>query len=318
MDVLPGAIAAALATALAALLFPSFVAGEYRRRGGLRPALALRRFAALLYATALGCYVLLPTDAGCFAAQLRPLAGLTGQAALVQFASNIALFVPLGALAGRGPRFAAGAGLAVSLLVEVTQLTGLWFSFPCPYRVFDVNDVIANTLGAVLGGLVPLRSVGRAPETSAPRAVTAGRRLLGMCCDGLVLCWLAVALGGSERLAWFPAALVLLAAALPTGSTLGQRLVLLHTRHPTPTAVSLRWACGTGGIAATLACGELLNGAGPALAALWCGAHAAGVLCDRDRRGISGRLSGLEVHDMRAPQLARPREAGWDPCGTST
>jgi hypothetical protein len=318
MDVLPGAIAAVLGTALAALLFPSFVAGEYRRCGGLRARVALRRYAALLYVTALGCYVLLPTGGGCFTAQLRPLAGLTSVVGLLQFASNIALFVPLGALACRGPRFAACAGLGISLLIEVTQLTGLWFSFPCPYRVFDVDDVIANTLGALLGGLVPLRPLGRSPRASASRAITAGRRLLGMCCDGLVLCWLAVAAGGPGRLAWFPAALVLLVAILPTGTTLGQRLVLLRAHRPAPAAASLRWASGSGGLAVALGCGGLLGAPGPLVAGLWCAAHAAGVICDRDRRGITGLLSGLELHDMRAPATVHSREAGWDPCGTST
>ncbi|MFC7340762.1 VanZ family protein [Saccharopolyspora griseoalba] len=318
MDVLPGAIAAVLGTALAALLFPSFVAGEYRRRGGLRAEVALRRYAALLYATALGCYVLLPTGGGCFAAQLLPLAGLTGGGGLLQFASNIALFVPLGALPARGSRFAAAAGLAASLLIEVTQLTGLWFSFPCPYRVFDVNDVIANTLGALLGGFVPLRPLDRARCASDPVPVTAGRRLLGMCCDGLLLGWLAVAAGGPDRPAWLPAALVLLAATLPTGTTLGQRLVLLRAHRPTPVVASLRWASGCGGLAAALTCGPLLGAPAPLAAGLWCAAHAAGVICDRDRRGITGLLSGLELHDMRAPTTVRPREAGWDPCGTST
>lgn len=317
MNVLPGSIAAVLATALAALLFPSFVAGEYRRRGRLRADVALRSFAVLLYAIALGCYVLLPARGGCFAAQLRPLAGLTSPPMLAQFACNIALFVPLGALLRRGPRSAAGTGLALSLLVEVTQLTGLWFSFPCSYRVFDVDDVIANTLGALIGGLAPVPPVRRAQVPAAPHPVTAGRRLLGMCCDGLLLCWLVVACSGLGRFGWPLPALVLLVATLPTGTTLGQQLVLLRAHSPAPAAASLRWAFGIGGLAVALGCGPLVDVPGPVLAALWCGAHAAGVICDRDRRGITGRLTGLKLQDMRASAPVRSREAGWDPCGTS-
>lgn len=39
----------------------------------------------------------------------------------------------------------------VSLFFEVTQLTGLFFIYPRPYRLFDVNDLIHNSLGGVLG-----------------------------------------------------------------------------------------------------------------------------------------------------------------------
>lgn len=39
----------------------------------------------------------------------------------------------------------------LSLFFEVTQLTGLYFIYPYPYRVFDVDDLITNTLGGVLG-----------------------------------------------------------------------------------------------------------------------------------------------------------------------
>lgn len=39
----------------------------------------------------------------------------------------------------------------LSLLFEITQLTGLYFIYPGPYRLFDVDDLIVNTLGGVLG-----------------------------------------------------------------------------------------------------------------------------------------------------------------------
>lgn len=42
-------------------------------------------------------------------------------------------------------------GFFISLFFEVTQLTGLYFIYPSPYRVFDVDDLILNTLGTVLG-----------------------------------------------------------------------------------------------------------------------------------------------------------------------
>lgn len=38
-----------------------------------------------------------------------------------------------------------------SLFLEITQLTGLYFIYPHPYRLFDVDDLMINTLGGVLG-----------------------------------------------------------------------------------------------------------------------------------------------------------------------
>ena len=42
-------------------------------------------------------------------------------------------------------------GFGLSLTVELTQLTGLWGLYPCPYRQFDVDDLILNTTGVALG-----------------------------------------------------------------------------------------------------------------------------------------------------------------------
>lgn len=39
----------------------------------------------------------------------------------------------------------------LSLFFEITQITGLYFIYPYPYRVFDVDDLIMNTIGGILG-----------------------------------------------------------------------------------------------------------------------------------------------------------------------
>lgn len=39
----------------------------------------------------------------------------------------------------------------LSLFFELTQLTGLYFIYPRGYRLFDVDDLILNTLGGVIG-----------------------------------------------------------------------------------------------------------------------------------------------------------------------
>ena len=68
---------------------------------------------------------------------------------------NLFLTVPLGVFM----RFLFGfkfsktmlSGFVFSLLCEITQITGLFFIYPAPYRLFDVDDLIINTLGAVVG-----------------------------------------------------------------------------------------------------------------------------------------------------------------------
>ena len=42
----------------------------------------------------------------------------------------------------------------LSLFFELTQLTGLYFIYPHAYRLFDVDDIIINTLGGILGYLI--------------------------------------------------------------------------------------------------------------------------------------------------------------------
>ena len=70
---------------------------------------------------------------------------------LVEFLANIVLFVPLGALVRWAvPRwgwmFAAFAGAAVSTAVEVLQIGST--------RVSDPRDLVANSVGAVLGAVI--------------------------------------------------------------------------------------------------------------------------------------------------------------------
>ena len=71
---------------------------------------------------------------------------------------NIVLFLPLGAfvrrLLGQSHVVAGLAGLGTSILIELTQGTGFWGLYDCAYRFGDIDDVIMNTLGAVIGSLL--------------------------------------------------------------------------------------------------------------------------------------------------------------------
>ena len=93
---------------------------------------------------------------------------------------NIAMFIPLGVLTAGclrwGLRASTLAGFGLSLFIELSQLSSNWGLAPCPYRTFDVDDLINNTAGALIGALAVmlwrlLRSRLRARR--AARAATA-------------------------------------------------------------------------------------------------------------------------------------------------
>jgi glycopeptide antibiotics resistance protein len=48
----------------------------------------------------------------------------------------------------------------LSLIIESAQLTGLFFIYPGSYRLFDVDDLITNTLGGFLGTVLANRTMG--------------------------------------------------------------------------------------------------------------------------------------------------------------
>ena len=111
--------------------------------------------------------------------QFRDGESLRGTLYALSILLNIALFVPLGALAettwrirrmrrapegapADGSRLArsiphrrvlawVAIGCVVSCLIELTQYTGLFGVVPCSYRVVDIDDVIMNTLGTYAG-----------------------------------------------------------------------------------------------------------------------------------------------------------------------
>lgn len=367
--VLPAVIACVCALLVAALLFVPFVASEHRKRGELGVGTAAIRFSALLYALGLVAYVLIPLPAVgpgfCeeFAdvahPQLRLLVTIEGVPAprsagdllsllayegVQQVLLNVLLFAPLGALArhqlGRRGLGVLLLGSGVSLLVESTQYTGIWYWYPCPYRLFDIDDVLANTAGAFLGRfsapllrMLPGQHSGRKP--GARRPVTPYRRLLGMACDTALLWWIggtalraADLVQGARPSPWFaanrlwvgsallwllPAVVLLLATLIGRGTSLGQYAVLLRSvepgrRRPSAGAVLRRWLAGLGGLG-------LLQGAVSAagwsvlwfpVSALWCSAQAFGVLRGGDQRGISGRAAGMVFVDGRTG--GRPEE----------
>lgn len=126
-------------------------------------------------------------------AGLGPLQILTSRVTL-QVVFNVLLFIPWGVIARRYLAWSIPTsvitGAMASLFIEATQYTGLWGLYNCSYRLADADDLITNTLGALIGALIaPLvlrfmpqrRTLVGARHDSRP--VTSGRRLLGMLID---------------------------------------------------------------------------------------------------------------------------------------
>lgn len=78
--------------------------------------------------------------------------------AIAQVLFNIIMTVPFGAYLRyyfkKDMRKVVLFSFLLTLFIEVGQLTGLFFIFDGSYRLFDVDDLILNTLGGVIGAYV--------------------------------------------------------------------------------------------------------------------------------------------------------------------
>lgn len=74
---------------------------------------------------------------------------------LFQLLANILLTLPLGVYLRyyfhRTLKQTVLISLGVSLVFELTQLTGLFFIYPRPYRLCEVDDLMTNTFGGMIG-----------------------------------------------------------------------------------------------------------------------------------------------------------------------
>lgn len=341
-----GVLAITLGVVVGVLLFVPFVALSYRRRGGF----GLGRF--MLWGAAFGSFLaiwicaLLPLpDPGtivCASANvevtviadhvrtavMRRRGGAAATDPALQLLLSMLLFVPLGfllrVLGGRGVTTALVAGLLLSGFIEVTQLTGVWGLYPCAYRAFDVGDLLANTLGAVLGSLlalaVPRRRRGspRMPGAEPPQPVTRGRRLLGMLCDALaawvlgltvmVAVQLFLYLLGADAAVRDGTAAALIGSVVPiavwlvvtlaTGGTIGDHTAQLRFAGgelPVPLARFLRFIGGIGGYLVLMA----LPGAWAYVASVFATVSLALVFLTDRGRGLPGVVSGQRLGDAR-------------------
>ncbi|RPK60591.1 VanZ like family protein [Streptomyces sp. ADI96-02] len=160
---------------------------------------------------------------------------------------NLLLLLPLGVFVRchlrRGPAVTLLAGCGVALFFEVAQGTGLWGAYPCPYRLFDVDDLVTNSAGAAIGWMAAGPLV-RALPVPGPRAqanglVPFGRRLTALVVD---VTGCAITAWGASMAARYgmgadpsPLLIPLLVCALwfavpphPTRATPGMRLLRLR------------------------------------------------------------------------------------------
>lgn len=156
----------------------------YRRDGWLRLPTVFVVYVCVLYIAGLGCFTIYPLPSGdsgpgiTYGIEpiLNPLnfidaIAADGLSAVLQLVFNILLFVPLGFMAKFlfKLNLAATLGLsfAATLLIETAQLTGLFGIYPYAYRYFEVDDLICNTMGGVIGwalGYLLMRFLLREPS----------------------------------------------------------------------------------------------------------------------------------------------------------
>lgn len=164
----PFIIAIAIWPFLALILTFPILMIEYIRFHRLPRSRIIVLYFLMLYILGLVAFTLypLPPDSAAFCAhnhlqpQLNPLQFISdmqnsGLQALMQLGANLVFFVPLG-IALRNifglklvPTIIIS--FATSLVIETAQLTGVFGIYPCAYRLFDVDDLLINTLGGCLG-----------------------------------------------------------------------------------------------------------------------------------------------------------------------
>lgn len=345
---MPGIMAILLGVGLAVLLFVPFVAIEYRKRGRLTPGRIGLWGALLVYGFALWTYTLLPLpdpdSIRCVGAQLTPfqfiddigtfdtgsIRAILTNPAVLQVVMNVLLFIPLGFLLRGMWKLGVVAttviGFGLSLLIEVTQRTGVWGIYPCAYRFFDVDDLIANTTGALIGGILSLVLLyghssrhEEAVGMQGPRKVTIGRRIIVALCD-LLSFWLlatfvgvvtnAVELYGMQvesanldselatTVATWVAFVVLFLPVLFSGRTIGDHAAMVAwAGGPIPTffARILRYLGGIGGLQLTVFVPDFVGVIFVLIAVV-------AIFVTPAYGGLPGLISGGKIIDARASE----------------
>lgn len=221
------AIAAILAgSALWGVFLAPLLVYQVRAYGGLSIRRAIGLAAVAIYGVALVAYTLLPTpgtqswcerdhggtwelEAFHSVGEIRRVVAAEGRLGalttftVLQVFLNVLLFVPWGVLARRYFHMpwivAILSGAFASLLIESTQFAGGWTLIGCQYRVADIDDLIANTVGTIIGVIIaPLLLFWMPPASELargrlrPRQVTGLRRAAAVLIDLAILVLVAL------------------------------------------------------------------------------------------------------------------------------
>jgi glycopeptide antibiotics resistance protein len=340
-----GFVAIAGGVLIAVLSFVPLAWVHYRRAGRFSSADLLALVVVPVYGLALWTYTLLPlpdpAELVCRAAILEPfhmvddlraawqgsLLDLLRDPVFLQIALNVALFVPLGVILRvryrRGLVWATTAGLGISLLIETTQLTGIWGLYDCAYRFFDVDDLVLNTSGAVLGSLLAVPLAQRLPDPDAVPAPTSpsfGRRMVALVSDAFTMVLIgAVAVVGwriwridlqqappsaldpveQAVIQWGAALAVEALFVLGLGCTVGEVVVRLRTvarsRAWTLPSRLVKLAVGPGLVAVFGAWDSPWSSVGLLVLAT---ALVVSAATTRDHRGLANLAAGLDVRAL--------------------
>lgn len=351
-----GQVALALGTVAFLLLLIPILVCQYRAYGSLNKRRLLGSGVASLYFAALVSYTVLPlpdaADVICRTPTLDPLhfmgdlakadpgtglLGLLQTRTALQILLNIALFVPWGivvrGLLGRSFATATITGAMVSVLIETTQASRLLMLYPCPYRVADIDDVIMNTVGALVGALIAPLVVWWMPRPRdlsvtrlVARPVTVWRRWLSMIieCAALAVAaltplllvraaaslhqvsvsdqqWRAVEYS-CAGLAWL---IVFGVPAVRGHGSLGMRAVWLAPVWTDGTRMlTMRRLARAGLVSGSLVLGAALSATSVhVFIGMLAFAAAVSVPFTSDKGGLSCRLMGATLVDVRAPRL---------------
>lgn len=139
----------------------------YHRNNHLEFSSAFTAYVSVLYALGLIAFTMypMPDDPAQFCALNHKLPQLNifmiipelqgGLNSVLQIVMNVIFFMPMGFMLCRWARWkfwvAAPFALGCSIFIETSQLTGFWGLYPCAYRQFDVDDMLTNTVGAMIG-----------------------------------------------------------------------------------------------------------------------------------------------------------------------
>ena len=171
---------------------------------------------------------------------------LINNKALFQVVFNIIMTLPFGVYLRYyfqcGLRKTVLFSFLLSLFFELTQLSGLYFIYPRGYRIFDVDDLMANTLGGVAGyfavspflGILPTREEMDRASFRRGREVSTVRRLLAFVIDlpaaGIYTAVLSALIPftekGEGKLIWL--SYYILTSVFLKGATVGKRLMRIR------------------------------------------------------------------------------------------